>query len=355
MVHKSFFRLAFILVSFTLLGASCISFGGGGEARGGNGGVFKSANRGDEWAHTVSVPTAQGIGNFGGVNITAFGIDPADHLAVYAATDEAGMFYSFDGGDSWRRPKDLSRGFVAAVVVDPKDKCTIYVATANRIVKTADCNRTFEEIYREPAPQTFITALTVNPLNSRILYAGTVNGKLIRSQDGGLTWALEYTFPKNRIIDIVLNPSNPASRYVALKGRGVWRTDNDGGTYTDLSEPLRKFKEGLDIRRLVALADEEDTLLLATKYKVLKSTSSGVTWEALPIVSPETVEVLSFAVNPKDSKELYYGTATTFYRSLDGGQSWTTKKLPTSRIATALLVDFEDPATVYLGVTKIKK
>ncbi len=351
-----FSRLIIILSALALFGASCIRFGGGGgEARGGDGGVYKSVNRGEEWAHAVTIPTAQGIGNFGGANVTSFAIDPQDHKAIYAGTDEAGVFYSYDAGESWRRPADLTRGFVAATVVDPKDKCTVYVATANRILKSTDCNRTFQEVYREPAPQTFVTALAINPVNPAIIHAGTVKGTMIRSRDGGATWALEYTFSKNRIIDIILDPRNPAHRFVALKGKGVWRTDNDGQNYTDLSEPLREFKEALDIRRLIAPKDQTDTLLLAAKYKILKSVNRGTSWQALPIVSPETVEILSFTVNPEDSKELYYGTATTFYRSVDGGQSWSTKKLPTSRIATALMVDYEEPNVVYLGVTKLKE
>lgn len=347
-------KLIVTLSVLTLLGAGCISFSGGGSS-GTDGGVFKSIDRGQQWQQKSAVPGPQGVGSFGGTNAVTFAIDPQDHLAIYAGTDEAGMFYSFDGAESWRRPKDLASGFIAAVVVDPANKCRIYAATGYRILKTEDCNRTFKEIYREASPQTFISALAVNPFNTRMLYAGTVKGTLIKSQDGGQTWALEYAFSRNKVIDIAVDPRNSAVRYVALEGRGVWKTENDGATFQDISEGLKEYKDGHDARRLIIANDVPRRLLLAAKHKILRSNDGGNTWEDLPILSPESVEVLSLAVNPKNSEEIYYGTATTFYKTADGGQNWSTAKLPTSRTARALLVDFETPETIYLGAMKVRE
>lgn len=351
-MSKSLARIIFAISALALFGAGCISFGGD-KSSGGDGGVFKSTDQGEQWAQASTIPTPQGIANFGSVNITAFEIDPQDHLAIYAGSDSVGMFYSYDGGASWQRPADLQRGFVAALRVDPENKCLIYVATTNRIMRSLDCSRTFQEIYREASAQTFITALSINPFNPKILYAGTVKGTLIKSRDGGITWSLEHAFSsRNKIVDIIVDPQNSSRRYIALQGKGLWVTDNDGATFTDLTEGLKIVKDGHDLRRL---AFAEDTLFAVAKAKILSSKDKGMSWTALPIISPEAIEILSFAVNPKNAREIYYGTATTFYKSLDGGQSWSTKKLPTSRTATALLVDFQDPRAIYLGTTAIKK
>lgn len=342
-----------LLAVITLFGAGCISFSSG--PAGIDGGVFKSVNRGEEWTQKANLYTSAGIKSFSGADVITFAMDPQDHLAVYAGTPGSGMFYSYDGGESWRQPKDVASGFVSAIAVDPNNKCVIYAATMNRILKSMDCNRTFKEIHRESAGASYVTALAINPHNSSTLYAGTVQGRLIKSVDAGKTWVLEHQFPNKKIISIISDSQNPLTRFVVLLGRGIWKTQNGGVAFEELSEPLKPFQRGFDTRHFVADRGNPNILLLATKNKILRSADGGAKWEELPIISPEDVELLALAVNPRDSKEIYYGTATTFYKSSDGGQSWSTKKLPTSRTATAILVDAENKDTIYLGVTKVKK
>lgn len=346
-------KLILSLAVLSLFGGGCISFGGG--PTGSDGGIFKSVDRGEAWQHKVAVPTSEGVASFAGTNIESFAIDPQDHNAIYVGTRESGILYSYDGGDSWHRPAGFASGFVADVAVSPNSKCTIYAATGHRVVRSTDCNRTYKEIYREPSQQTFITALTINQFNPSHIYLGTVKGTLIKSKDAGRTWSLEHTFPKGRILDIVVDPRNSAVRYVSLKGKGVWKTTNDGVSFTDLSEGLREFRYGLEVKQLVADKATPNGLLLAAKHKILRSRDGAVTWEELPIVTPDTVAILTLAVSPKNSSHIYYGTATTFYRSKDGGQSWSTKKLPSSRAASVLVVDFEEPDNIYLGVAKLQQ
>lgn len=349
-------RIFFLIFALTLTGAQCISFGAGGGARAGAGGVFKSLNRGDAWLQKVAIPSISGQPrNFGGVNITALAQDPQDHLAIYASTKDNGFFYSLDGGETWQEPPaDLRKGFVAATVVDHKAKCTVYVATANRILKTIDCLRTFQEVYRDADPGAFITALAIDQFSPQILYAGTVKGAVVKSMDGGRSWALLRNF-NARISGLVINPRNPAMVWVGLQGRGLQRSEDGGITWLDLAVPLQTYPDGKDVRKLILDPATPNGLLLAMRTKILRSTDTGASFEILPIISPETVEISALAVNPTSSRELYYGTATTFYRSLDGGKTWSTKKIPSNRAITAILVDQAASATVFVGVTEIKK
>lgn len=353
-MHRKLSRLIFLTAAFALFGAQCIRFGGGGSAQGSGGGVFKSVDRGAQWQQKTAVPTAAGVKSFGGANVTSLSVDPQDRLAIYAGTRESGMFYSYDGGESWRQPKDIAAGFVSAVRVDPKNKCVVYVATGNKILKSVDCSRTFESIYNDAVPTTFVSALAINPFQSNLLYAGTTKGALIKSTDGGNSWSIQGNL-KSQIFDIVVDPRNSSFIYAAVKGKGVWKSTDGGTTFLDSSSELRKIKEGLDVRRIIVDSATPQALLLASKHKVSRSTDGGTTWTALPIISPETVEILALAVNPRNSSEIYYGTATTFYRSVDGGQKWSTEKLPTRRQASALLVDPEQAPIVYLGVLEVKK
>ena len=143
--------------------------------------------------------------------------------------------------------------------------------------------------------------------------------------------------------------------YASVEGRGVWKSVDEGKSFKDMSEGLKQIKDAKDVRRLIADRATPGALILASKNKVSRSTDGAVSWTSLPILSPETVEIFSLAVNPKNLKELYYGTATTFYRSSDGGANWSADKLPSNRQSSALLVDPENPLVIYLGVLEVKK
>ena len=64
---------------------------------------------------------------------------------------------------------------------------------------------------------------------------------------------------------------------------------------------------------------------------------------------------LGYPLNPQNGNEIYYGTATTFYKTDNGGQDWTTKKLPTSRASSVLAVDPANSNVVYMGTQKLEK
>ena len=186
------------------------------------------------------------------------------------------------------------------------------------------------------------------------LYAGTATGTLLRTRDAGRTWALEYNF-QGRILDIVADPRNSSTRLLTISGRGLWKTENDGANYKDISEGLRKHEGAQDARHLIADRATANAFLLASRSKLLRSTDGGLTWALLPIISPSTVEIFALAVNPRSSAQIYYGTATTFYKTADGGKNWSTKKLPSTRATSALLVDFDTPQIIYLGAATIKQ
>lgn len=357
MIHcamwKYISQLGITVSILTLMGASCIRFGDGGAAQGAAGGVFKTADRGQQWQPKSTIPTPSGAKNFGGANIITLAVDPQDHLAVYAGTKENGMLYSYDGGESWMQAKGISTGYVAAVAVDPRNKCIIYAAVGNQILKSEDCNRTFQEVFRESLPNSFIASIVIYPQNSAIIYAATTQGIVVKSTDRGNSWARLSDF-RGRILNLVVDPGNPNLVYVSIRERGVWKSE-DGANFRDLSPALKPIKEAKDVRQFIADPATPGALLLASKHKLSRTTDGGTTWTALPVISPESVEILTVAVNPRNSRELYYGTATTFYRSVDGGQRWSTEKLPTRRQASAILIDPENPATIYLGVQEVKQ
>ena len=83
----------------------------------------------------------------------------------------------------------------------------------------------------------------------------------------------------------------------------------------------------------------------------MKTDDGGETWQIINLITtPLQTYIYSLGVNPKNENELFYGTASAFYRTTNGGANWTVKRLPTQAIASALLVDPVNPKIIYLGI-----
>ncbi len=95
---------------------------------------------------------------------------------------------------------------------------------------------------------------------------------------------------------------------------------------------------------------------MASKYGLLRTRDGGKNWQAINLLTPPgSVDIFSLAINPQNGNEIYYGTSSTFYKTVNGGEKWITKRLPTTRATSFLLVDFKNPNVIYLGTKKIKR
>jgi len=347
-----------ICLTLVLTGAGCISFSTGGSTGGqGDGGVFKTANKGDLWAQKVAIPTTDGSRrSINSVNVTVMVQDPGDPRAIYLGTAENGLWYTFDGGDSWRAVSGLNRGFVPSVAVDYKDKCTLFVAYDNKLMKSTDCARTWSDKYVDTRPTNGASAVAVDFYNPNIVWLAYASGDLLRTDNGGDTWKLVKNFDNNHILRLVISAADSRRIFVVLKDKGIWRSDDAGATWKDLSPGYSKFAGAEKFRDIAIGVSDPKLMLMASDYGVLRSKDNGDVWESIDLLTPpKTALIYSVAIDPKDPNNVYYGTATTFYRTSNGGTNWVPKKLPTSRAATNLLVDSSDSNVLYMGTTKFNQ
>ncbi|KPJ86170.1 hypothetical protein AMJ57_00155 [Parcubacteria bacterium SG8_24] len=348
--------LTVLLGSLLLLGVGCVSFSTGGTSTMADGGLFKSGDRGETWQQKTAVLTVGGEArNFSNTNAATIVQDPADARALYMGTSENGLFYSHDAGESWSQPAQLNRGRIASVTVNPKDKCDIYVTTENKVMKSRDCARSWTTTYLDPRPEKKMVAVVVDHFNPNIVWTANDAGDVLKSTDAGESWANVVTM-KSPVMRILMNAVESRRLYVATKNTGIWRTDDGGANWQDLSEVYRSFSGSMEFMDMVLGVSDPNTVIFASKYGLLRSTNGGDEWESIELLTtPGSTAIYSVTVDPKDVNNIYYGTATTFYRSQNGGVNWVPKKLPSSRAATFLLVDSLNPSTVYMGVTRFKK
>lgn len=340
--------------AISLLGAGCISFTGGAKL---DGGLYFSADRGEQWVQRGAIPATGGQQpSLSDTNITLITQDPQDRAAFYVGTDERGGYLSWDGGKAWRAlGAPFAQGKVNAVAVDPRAKCTIYVASGQKVFKTIDCARSWKSSDFEGT----ISALAIDPINSSVLYIGMTKGDILKSADGGTSWRAIHRLD-NRVQKILIAPPmearGPVTVYVATQNAGIYRSTNNGDAWTDLRKGMETLEGAFDYKAIVLAPDHHGMLLYASKYGILRSADSGATWQPFTLLTkPGTVDIMGLAVNAAKSDEIVYATATTFYKTSDAGRSWVAKKLPTSRSASALLVDAGDGNTIWMGTLKVKK
>jgi len=347
-------KLAFAAASLLLVGQGCIQITGAPGAKGVDGGVFRSTDRGTSWQSKSSVATVGAAKSFAGQNVTTIAFDPSDKKAVYAGT-EAGMFFSYDGAESWHGASSLGGVVVTSIAVSPTEKCVVYVGTGNRVMRTRDCSRTWENVYFDPRPDTRVVSVKIDHFNGGTIFAATNKGDFLRSGDGGASWSPIHRFD-TEVRQILMTASDSRTMYAATKGKGLWKTTDGGSVWTDLSAAMGEFAGALDNMLLAEDVARGGALVVASNYGLLRTIDGGATFQPLTLLTPPGSTVIySLAVSPKDSNFIAYGTVNTLYRSVDGGAKWTTTRMPTTRAATTLLVDPSNDATMFMGTTLFKQ
>jgi len=340
--------------AFILLGVGCIQFTGSGTS-GLDGGVFRSVDKGAKWTQVSAIATAEGPKSLGSQDITALVQDPSDPKALYAGTNGQGLFVTLDAAASWRKVDGLGAIAVTKAAVSAGNKCHIFVASGNRILRSTDCARTFQNVYFDPRADAFIRDLVIDHFNSETIYAATSKGDFLRSADNGGSWSPAHRFQTD-IRQVLMRKADSRVLYVATLHRGLWKTTDGGATWVELNENLGEFPGSADNMRLAEAPSASDSIVASSNFGLLRTVDGGATWEPIPLLTPPgSTAIHSLAVSPTDANAIYYGTASTFYRTNDGGAQWVTATNPTSRAVTTLLVDASDDSVLYLGTTMLRQ
>jgi len=352
------FKIILLIIMLALITSGCtLSFGTGSNTSSSgvtDGGIYKSLNKGANWAQETSILGINSRRSFASVDIISLILDPGDSKAIYVGSIANGLFYSYDGADSWQVASSLGKVSVNSVAVDPADKCLIYVASGNKVLKSDDCSRTWSQVYFDNDLNANITSVIIDYASSNNIFIGTSNGDIIKSSDRGTSWRV-LTRLDSSIEKIVISPASSKIMFAGTTARGISRSVNGGDAWEKLASKLEAFDGSNRFRDLVMVKGEKTTIFLATNYGLLKSTDNGNVWSKIDLLTAEDeAKIYSIAVNPGDAKEIYYATGTTFYHSLDGGKNWISKKLPTGRAGFKLLIDPKNSAIVYLAARKVK-
>lgn len=196
-----------------------------------------------------------------------------------------------------------------------------------------------------------ISDVAYDPLHPDTIWAGAATGGVLKSIDGGRTWAFVFdTMPTQLIGDIAVDPVSPSTVYVGTgeangghnnyPGLGVFKTDDGGLTWRSIG-----LESTSNIGRIIVDSLNHNRVWVAAigsyfddgpHRGVYRSLNGGESWEKVLFINDST-GVIDLVANPADTDILYAaswhrvrrvtgaqlaGAGSAIYKSEDGGDTW---------------------------------
>lgn len=319
-----------------------------------NGSLWESSDGGKTWLER-SKGNAKSV-DTSGVDVLSLALNPYDADMAYAGARGAGILKTEDGGQNWQYLPFQSEK-VYGLDIDPIDSKIIYASGVwqkrGKIFKSLDGGKTWEEIYTSPSAGPLIIALQIDKKNPGNVYASTSDNQVIKTTDGGGSWKNIFA-ASGPVTKIAIDETNNNLMYFAIRGKGVFRSADGGKSFEDVSKTISNLTLGnQDINVLETDSQNANWVYAAGAVGILRSRDAGKNWEKIEVLNnPATFPVKSLAINPKNSAELVYGAAQAIYKSVDGGNSWTTTQFETAKSINILKYSTANTDMLYLGLSK---
>ena len=214
---------------------------------------------------------------------------------VYNSLDAKRVFASYYNFNIYRfrgseTPKDVSPPATAPekniwmcyITPDPNSQSTIFTGST-RVWRTLSDGDDWKAVSTD-LDGSFISALEVAPANSKLVYAGTENGGIFRSVDGGDTWSGNLSgtlLPGRTITRIETHPKDGKKLFVTIAGTGgshVYASTDGGVTWKDIDQGKLP---NVPHHAAVIPPDDPGRMYVANDAGVWFTTDGGITWTNL--------------------------------------------------------------------------
>jgi len=340
-------------------------------------GVFKTIDGGTNWLATNNgLPSSfQGQTSQSISPIIGLAIKPNDGNTVYAVIDSltvSDIYKTIDGGGNWviaNTGLPDSR-FLPVLAVSALSPDTLYLGlNRSSIYKTTNGAANWSATGYN---QSDVTAISVDPTNANIVYAGGQQS-ISKSSDGGNTWGTkvqvyEHAFNDQPLISsIVINPTNSQTIWVGTTS-GVYKSDdgsvhwtnfNNGFPFLAKGSPPQDFSGYPLVNALALDGTAPTTLFSGTEFGMFKTNISGASWNSTSEgLKNSTVTFLAF--DPVNKSTVYAVTPAGLFKSIDAGGTWTAANsgfpaaIPNNSSARVdyVVVDPKNPAILYAGLLR---
>lgn len=273
-------------------------------------GVLRSTDGGTTWEQlgaSVFDVTTSGPSGTGGTSISKIVIDRASSgsttgTTVFAAT-RIGLFKSTNSGVNWTV---LSNGIpsgsgaiISDLVADTLAPGTFYAAHGNTVGATG------------------------NPANG-----------VYKTVDGGASWVKQTSAPSGTTfgrINLGISQSSPNILYAAAENfasgqlAGIWRTADGGANWTPVSAAGASCNGQCWYNQHITVHPLGPDTVYYGGLNLQKSVNGGATFASIGAAGNAGIHVdqHAMAFDPTDHRIIYAGNDGGIYKSVNGGQSWT--------------------------------
>jgi photosystem II stability/assembly factor-like uncharacterized protein len=318
--------------------------------------------------------------------VLAVAVSPKQSSTVAAATSEAGVILSIDGGQTWKTVGPMKRA--NAVVFAPSNPDILYAAAkAEHIWKSTDGGATWTKVSAGWPDNFEARDIVVSPDNADHVYAlgsGNWTGRFYASSNGGQSWTFvdsltpdpagNPTLPAETAggkvslstpPNLAINPRNARQLYIAANWRSA--ISHDGGA------TWQESMKGADISCVGDIRFHQGKVYTASMDEgVMVSADNGASWKQYwPLRHSNELSGHYWRLDIREvsGATRIISTSSPWDRkynqvviSEDDGKSFKAYRdglpdlLPTANTmwgrgyARALAVDPADPNNVYLGI-----
>lgn len=229
------------------------------------------------------------------------------------------LFVRDGAAGTWReRPVQIAveDGFFEAFHRDPQAPQFSLAHAGDRLFWSADGGRSWRQILDLPSGARLDFLPDTN--QPGVYYIGVGAGRLYRSADFGATWAeTGQDLPATHGAAFALDSDSPGALLALAEGQ-LWRSDDNGRTWSQVGS----VDTQLPLLRLAIAPHGERALYAVDQRRLYRSRDHGSTWAVVLESGPHAWQRPLLRFRPGDPETVYFATARRLYLSRDRGRSW---------------------------------
>ncbi|HLW71346.1 MAG TPA: hypothetical protein VKS22_12075 [Candidatus Binataceae bacterium] len=275
----------------------------------------------------------------------------AQGFTICVGTVGAGVWFSPDSGDHWRRSKmklpfhaEPGEVQIRTLAVSPHNPHHL-LAGSEAGLYCSDDNGASWDLVDSPMDGQQIWSASWHPRDPDILFAGTKAPNVYRSKDRGATWeklavpmAKECFAGAPKVTNIVVDSADPRTVFVGVEIDGIFRSRDGGDSWLRLP-PLGDKMLNQDIHGVARGVGVKPKLYATTPDGIWTSLDDGESWSLHGFPKFAERDAISYcrgmALKPDDPNVIFVGNGDfipgkrgTIQRTMDGGATWQSCKLP---------------------------
>ncbi len=223
-------------------------------------GIYRSTDSGKSWGK-LPIPLNETCPSIVYNRVTKLLSDPNDAKVIWAGVEIDGLWRSPDLGETWERLSDgMSSQDIHDFAIAPGSPRTLLATTNNDLNISKDEGRTWQpQNVRDQFPNAYCRALLQKADDPRTLFLGNGDappgtvGSVQISRDGGATWKMATLsqLPNSTIWAFATHPALPDLIFAGSVNGYLYRSEDGGATWVKCAH---EFGE---LRSLAILAERQ--------------------------------------------------------------------------------------------------